>query len=109
MSSIQATFDSSYTGSLTSFAESKTVLFKAALWGYCFCFCCFFVLAVFGFFFFSFLLFVFAFRGKIAQDSFPIVAPNFCDGKFSNALSLTSAVALAKAHLSHGSRCFQCD
>lgn len=79
--------------------------------GILFLFLLFFVLAVFGvFFFFSFLLFfVFAFRGKIAQDSFPIVAPNFCDGKFSNALSLTSAVALAKAHLSHGSRCFQCD
>lgn len=78
--------------------------------GILFLFLLFFVLAVFGVFFFFFSpFFVFAFRGKIAQDSFPIVAPNFCDGKFSNALSLTSAVALAKAHLSHGSRCFQCD
>lgn len=77
--------------------------------GILFLFLLFFCSCRFRVFFFSFLLFVFAFRGKIAQDSFPIVAPNFCDGKFSNALSLTSAVALAKAHLSHGSRCFQCD
>lgn len=82
--------------------------------GILFLFLLFFVLAVFVFLLFWFFLgffafFVFAFRGKIAQDNFPIVAPNFCDGKFSNALSLTSAVARAKAHLSHGSQCFQCD
>lgn len=36
----------------------------------------FFVLAVFGLFFFFLSFFVFAFRGKIAQDNFPVVAPN---------------------------------
>ena len=56
------------------------------------------------FLFSPFFFFVFFFFFLVS-----IVAPTFCDGKFSDALSLKSAVALAKAHLNHGFQYSQCN
>lgn len=68
-----------------------------------FCSCCF---RAFFFFFSPFLFLLLEERSH--RITFPLLLLT-CDGKFSDALSLTSAVALSRAHLSHGSQCSQCD